>query len=512
MKRKLFACILCAVLLFAGILPAAAQTAKYVVTASYANVLPDAEAALSPIATLPQGTVVEADEIKNNFAHVTLRSGGITGWVYLPLLSFCGEEAQNTAHVKNIYVSALPDKTEYIEGEEAFAPEGLQIFASYTDGRPDAPVTGYKLYLPDFNTYGEKTVYVSYTAPGGAVFGTSFLLTVVKVPVGGLTFVSLPAKTAYIEGQALDLTGLAVRVDYTDGRGSVICTAQEMLENKDFIITGCHNETHGTVLKRGDHTVHIYYKYPEIHASFAVSAKKKTLVSLSVATEPDSLVTYSNQTAPDLTGLTLAATYDNGITETVLPDACTVVCDPSKFVLGPGNRVTVKFGGMEVTLEFTLALDNAVSLELATPKVLNFILGEKIDLRELHAYLIYASGQRKEVQDYKISKIDPQRTGPQTVTVSYNVFSEVFTINISPYYQRGDVDNDGQVTANDARLALRHAVDLIHLAGNPFQAADADRDDQVTAADARLILRAAVDLEQLLHFENIILLNKGVRQ
>ena len=63
----------------------------------------------------------------------------------------------------------------------------------------------------------------------------------------------------------------------------------------------------------------------------------------------------------------------------------------------------------------------------------------------------------------------------------------------------GDVDADGSVTAADARLALRRAVELEDFAKGSAQytAADADRDGTVTAADARLILRAAVGLENL---------------
>ena len=61
----------------------------------------------------------------------------------------------------------------------------------------------------------------------------------------------------------------------------------------------------------------------------------------------------------------------------------------------------------------------------------------------------------------------------------------------------GDVDSDGSITAADARLALRRAVELEAYAPgtDAYLACDADRDDGVTAADARMILRAAVELE-----------------
>ena len=63
----------------------------------------------------------------------------------------------------------------------------------------------------------------------------------------------------------------------------------------------------------------------------------------------------------------------------------------------------------------------------------------------------------------------------------------------------GDTDNDGRVTAADARTALRIAVNLEYFAKSDpvYNAADADEDGSVTAADARLILRASVGLEYL---------------
>ena len=61
----------------------------------------------------------------------------------------------------------------------------------------------------------------------------------------------------------------------------------------------------------------------------------------------------------------------------------------------------------------------------------------------------------------------------------------------------GDVNLDKQISAEDARLALRQAVKLEHFAPNSqnFINADVNFDNEVTADDARSILRAAVKLE-----------------
>lgn len=61
----------------------------------------------------------------------------------------------------------------------------------------------------------------------------------------------------------------------------------------------------------------------------------------------------------------------------------------------------------------------------------------------------------------------------------------------------GDVDNDGRVTASDARKILRYSVALEDISKDNIAYADIDLNGQVTAADARLALRASVSLEEL---------------
>ncbi|MBQ6065661.1 MAG: dockerin type I repeat-containing protein [Clostridia bacterium] len=61
----------------------------------------------------------------------------------------------------------------------------------------------------------------------------------------------------------------------------------------------------------------------------------------------------------------------------------------------------------------------------------------------------------------------------------------------------GDVNLDGKVGSDDARLALRASVKLELLHDDAMRCADADHDNKITSADARLILRASVGLETL---------------
>lgn len=66
------------------------------------------------------------------------------------------------------------------------------------------------------------------------------------------------------------------------------------------------------------------------------------------------------------------------------------------------------------------------------------------------------------------------------------VFAEAFL--------QGDIDGDEKLTASDARLVLRYAVNLEVLSEEQIKAADVDGNGKIQASDARLILRRAVGL------------------
>lgn len=76
------------------------------------------------------------------------------------------------------------------------------------------------------------------------------------------------------------------------------------------------------------------------------------------------------------------------------------------------------------------------------------------------------------------------------VTVTLNEETYEYTVCV-----KGDVSGDGKVLAEDARLALRQAVELEELEGAKLIAAQTAGDSKITAEDARAILRVAVELE-----------------
>lgn len=83
----------------------------------------------------------------------------------------------------------------------------------------------------------------------------------------------------------------------------------------------------------------------------------------------------------------------------------------------------------------------------------------------------------------------------KTLRIGYRIDITMDKFDWSPRYF-GDIDNNGEVDAYDARAALRHAVELELIEDSQnLLYADVNFDGKVNAADARIILRTAVSLE-----------------
>lgn len=82
----------------------------------------------------------------------------------------------------------------------------------------------------------------------------------------------------------------------------------------------------------------------------------------------------------------------------------------------------------------------------------------------------------------------------KTETTTKKVYTTVPVTENIGRYKTGDVNNDGNVNAIDARIALRVGAQLEKIEDAALDAADVNGDGRVTANDARSILRYAAKL------------------
>ena len=385
---------------------------------------------------------------------------------------------------KGIRITSLPDKLIYIEGEEEADIDGLEVAIVFDDGLGSLlKVDGYTVSFPDLDTHGEKKVTVYY---GG--YSQTFDIVVVKVPVTGIVL-TLPAKTSYIEGEAISLDGLEVTAYFSDGRdgGKGI-----KLSENEYTVSGI--DAGDSSLAPGTYKVTVTYMYPEITSSFYVYVSGKSVTSLKLLSLPQSLTIYQGQSFNNA-DFELFATYDNGKSETI-----------TDFNIEYDNMQTGEFTARIYYMDKYVAFDYTVlelketGIEVGDTSQVGSYAGSDLDFSKLKVYVVYNSGEKKLLTSgYTLShEIDTALIGKYPVRVSYGDFSTEFEYTVADRPQRiiGDVTGDGKVLAADARLALRAAARLEILDEASFYAADTDFDDKVTAADARKILRVAAGLDK----------------
>ena len=497
---KITAALLVLTLIFSAASPAAAagREGTYTVDRDVVYIYTQPDTLSASAGEITRGRFVTVIEVSGNFGKAFFPSLGIYGWVELSGLKYRSEQDEKT-DIVSIEVTP-PDKTVYVHEEENADLTGMKVLAVKENGEK-TEVKGWRVYIDSFETVGEKSVTVTYTPPGTEIlFSDSFIFTVVPLSITGLEILTLPKKTVYKEHETPDLTGLTAAVHYSD-RDTVIKTLADILSDPDFTLTQNAEQP----LEPGQTEIGLKYKYDNITAAFTLTATPRKLVSLTKLTDPDNMTVYSKNETPDLTGLTLLAQYDNGETQTVQAWQCETVCDTKSFILGPGNEVKAVFENKSVTLYYTLALNEVRGIYIVTPTVLTFRAGFDIDLSALKVYTEYADGSIEPLKDYTVDKVDPALTGTQNIAVKSGDYSAMFSIYISPYYQKGDIDGNGKVDVTDARNVLRAAIGFVKVGGITLEASDIDKNGKVTVSDARMVLRDAIKLEDFIAQTKVIL-------
>ena len=498
--RCTFAGFLCLVLLCTSLpLASAADVGTYVVTAGQTPMLSQAGEEGSFICNVYKGTVVEVTEVRLGYGYVYRKSVSVGGWIRMEDLRSVNTDFAED-NIVGIEIS-LPDKLTYIIGEEEFDKTGLTVWAVYANN-DKIEVTDYTLYKPALDTLGAKNITVWYRTFGsGRSFTATFTVSVEKVPVKSISVEGTP-KTQFIEGQTVSFDGIAVRVQYLDGRADRVFSWEEIRENPDFTFTVDNRAPDGQVLALGEHTVCVSYLYPEHTATYTVEAVERQPARLEVLQQPYKDYFYSDTRKPELNGLVLSLVYNNDTRETVSHRDVQLVFDPETAVMGD-NAVTVRYMGVEALLTMRMIEPSLVGIEIADPGKTVYIQGAVFDGTDTVINGIYDSGSRAELSNWEVHSFDTQTCGVKTVEIRHGEFSAYFTVYVTlSGYLNGDADLDGKITATDARAILRHSAGLEALSGTALFAADRDGNGAIGAGDARLTLRAAVGLEPIIAESN----------
>lgn len=187
--------------------------------------------------------------------------------------------------VSKIELISLPSKLKY-KKDESFESTGLTVKATYSDGTAQE-TSDYTLSSPDMSSAGIKTITVTCGTQTAA-----FNITVIAISKIEIT--TLPARTEYQKGDALDTTGMVVSTVWTDGSKEVLADGYTVSELDSA--------------ETGEKTITVTYQ--TFTATFTVEVVPDT-VGIRISHYPNKIY-YKIGESFDPTGLTVAAIRQDG--------------------------------------------------------------------------------------------------------------------------------------------------------------------------------------------------------
>ena len=249
-------------------------------------------------------------------------------------------EAQTPSVTKHsVTVASTTNGT--VVADKTLASQGETVTLTVT------PASGYRLASLKYNTTDINISGSSYTftMPSGNVTVTATFEPVgSQATLSGITVKTPPTKTSYIAGQTLDLTGLVLSANYSDGTSQDITTGYTA------------SPAHGTALTTDINSVTITYNGKTTEQAISVAARAVSKLEWTgTLTNPTQYV----GALFDASGLTFTATYNDGTTETVTPTfTSTYALDGEGRFKQAGNiEITASFGGRNATTRITLKVE-----------------------------------------------------------------------------------------------------------------------------------------------------------
>ncbi len=215
------------------------------------------------------------------------------------------------------------------------------------------------------------------------------------------------------------------------------------------------------------------------------------LQSLQMEKQPDT-TTYLQGQPLDLSGMRLTGVYEDGVTTPIAIENIEAEgYDPEK--LGE-QTVTLSAGGLTAALAVQVNAPEKTGIKVVgLPLKLTYELGEEFDSYGLVVKQTYSNGREETVTGYTVTGYQPEKTGVQNLTVTYDGQTASFAVEVvGTVISPGDVDGDGEVNAHDALKVLQHSVKLVELDAAALEAADVTHDGRADAYDALKILQYSV--------------------
>lgn len=283
----------------------------------------------------------------------------------------------------------------------------------------------------ELNTKGQQTITIKY-AGKSAVLN----INVGEHQVEEIEIENLP-KTKYVVGQALDLTGLKLKVMYNNGTEEIVETGYTSSIENGTIFNNVENKT-------------IEISYKEKTTSFDIDVVKKQVEKLKGISAPTK-TKYKVGEALDLSGVKFKAIYNDGEEKEIETGYTSSIPNGTILDTIGYNPIILEYEGKTITaLVFVgeIAIES-ISINTEPDKVV-YQVGEQLDLTGLSIKVKYENGEEDIIKSgFETTPEDGEELnikGQKEVTVKLGEKTATFNVEV---VEDGGGDNQGDNNNNN---------------------------------------------------------------
>ena len=316
--------------------------------------------------------------------------------------------------LESIAITKEPIKLIYVVGQ-SLDLAGIEVTGSFNDGSTEilsvtsANVTGFSSSVPVQGQALTMTV-------GGKT--ATILIDIIAQTLESIEITKLPTKLTYIQGQALDLTGIEVTGTYNDDTTEILSVNLEHLSGFDKTKLGM------------DQVVAVAYEGKT--ATFTVDVIAKALDSIAITKVPSKLNYIVGQDL-DIAGMEVTGSYNDQSTA-VLPVAMEHISGFDKTKPEVGQVVTVTYEGKKATFTVDLIARKATEVKLNSyPAKVDYLAGETLDLTGLSLEATFNDGTTEAlaIGDLSVTGFDSSTAANnQVITITYGTWKFTYEVTI----------------------------------------------------------------------------------
>ncbi len=314
--------------------------------------------------------------------------------------------------VAGVEILSVPDRLSYNIGD-IVDTNGLVLAVTYESGRVEHVSGGYTVSPSKITESGKQDITLNY-----GDFSVTYSVEAYSTEIESIIIISLPERTEFELGEAIDFTGLVIDLVYSDG----------MRESRQSGFV-CEPNVADVV---GEQNITVSFEGKEAMFTITVNKPEVVVERISLRTKPSKTVYEAGQSV-SMSGFSLTVHYSDG-TKRIVTSGYTYT--PHVLNNVGEENITVSYGGKTLAFAVTVNKPTPVTvtdIDIAKmPDKTVYSVGEEFAPQGLALTVRYSNGTEKTVTEgYSCSPTVFGSVGKQSVTVTYEGKTAVLDVAVT---------------------------------------------------------------------------------